>query len=94
MKKCQFSKLDYVDYVGIVKFSTTAEYVPKDNKFLRSANINTREDLIQKIDQLEAIGLTNFYDAFKIAFEMLKVGLLDDIQFNFFVVSEFCRTRT
>lgn len=59
------------DRIAIVPFQQTAELIAAEDGYMFTATKENKEMLIEMIDNLVAIGPTNFYDAFTNAFDVL-----------------------
>lgn len=66
------SALSVADRVALVPFASTAQKIADQGKFMYPATSDNIDVLVQAIAELEAIGETNFYDAFTAAFEILE----------------------
>jgi len=67
--------LTVADRVAVVKFSSTAAQIGRYNSSLGRATTEYKEELIKAIKGLNANGSTNFYDAFKMAFDTLDTTI-------------------
>ena len=59
------------DRVAIVDFSTAASVFARDGRFLFTATSDNIALILEYIESMEAIGLTNFLDAFNKTFTVL-----------------------
>ena len=73
------STLTIGDRVALIPFSTKAEVVEVGSQKLMKANEDVKEQLIQRIRNLEAVGSTNFYDAFDKAFSIMQEAIPNEL---------------
>ena len=64
--------LTFSDRVAIVSFATRAKVFAREGKYVYQANKANKKILTDAIDSFEAIGATNFLDAFEKTFEILN----------------------
>lgn len=70
------------DRVTLIPFSTQAEVVKVDSQSLMKATKYTKGVLKEKIRNLEAVGGTNFYDAFRLAFSVMDEAVPNELIVN------------
>ena len=64
------------DFVGVVSFATNAKTL-HSSKILRATS-ETKEKITEKIEGLEAVGSTNYEEAFRKGLSMLKAATKDE----------------
>ena len=72
------STLTVSDRILIVPFSSTAEPIT-ENGFMFKATKDNKEILENRVENLEAVGSTNFHDAFLKAFDVLDASVTEEI---------------
>ena len=72
------STLTVSDRILIVPFSSTAKPIT-ENGFMFKATKDNKEILENRVENLEAVGSTNFHDAFLKAFDVLDASVTEEI---------------
>ena len=68
------------DRVAIVRFSGDAQLIADPNGRMFTATKENIETLVNEIDRFEAVGTTNFYDAFQAGFDVLDNTVEQELQ--------------
>ena len=71
--------LTFSDRVAIVSFATRAEVFAREGKYVYQATKANKAILTEAIDKFEAIGATNFLDAFEKTFEILDNSIRQEL---------------
>jgi len=77
------NSLSVGDYVAIVTFNSDATlHADPETGFLYRATKSNKEQLVQAIDNLTAVGGTNFYDPLEMAFDALDRTIENEVAAN------------